>query len=156
MYSELEQELDRKQVYDSFKRIEEVNFDEVRFIVLFQDEKALLVKDRKELKSIVSLKEAEIDKVITLSDKTDRYVDWETQKRYRVGVNCCVDDEWYCSQVDEQYTVYVMAQTKKEAIEKAKKYAEDRYGDQNNYFEPVWIYTFHPNKKEWSYESLVG
>lgn len=155
MYNELEQDLDRKQVYDSLKRVEEVDFEAVRFIVLFNDGKVLLANSRKELKEIVSLKEAEIDKVMTLSDRTDRYVDWETQKRYKVGVNCCKDDEWYCSYVDEQYTVYVMAKNKNEAIDKAKQYAEERWGDQNNYFEPVWIYTFNPKKGDWSYESLV-
>lgn len=155
MYNDLEQDLERKSVYDTLKKMEEVDYESVRFIVLLENGRVLLANSRKELKEIVSLKEAEIEKVMTLTDKTDRYVDWETQKRFKVGINKCFDDEWYCSQVDEQYSVYVMSMNKKDAVEKAKQYAEERYGDQNSYFEPVWIETWHPNKKGWSHESLV-
>lgn len=155
MYNKQEQELERKQCNDSCKRVDEVEFESVRFIVKFVDNDVLLVNSRKELKEIVSLKEAEIEQIYTLTDKTDRYVDLETQNRYKVGVNKCVDDQWYCSNIDKQYTIYVMAKSKSDAVELAKRYAEERYSEGNDYFEPVWIETYHERERGWSHESFI-
>lgn len=143
-------------IHDSNKRLEDIDIKNYRYIVVYYNGMKELVARRKDLKDIINEKEAEIDLVLQLDNRTDRYVDWETKNRYRVGVNESYDDADYCSCVNEQYTIYVLAENKKDAIEKAVKQCNERYNEEDRfYYDAVWIDTYHVNKEAWSHETLV-
>lgn len=144
-----------KEVTDSNTRLGDIDLENNRFIVEYHDRYKEVVKSRKELKELVSQKEAEIDNIYELVDKSDRYLDYETQTRYIVHINKMVEDEWYCQYVDEQYPVYVMAKNKKDAVDKALQYLKERLGEEyNSYLEPVTLDTYLPSQKGWKHESL--
>lgn len=135
---------------DCFKKLNEIDIESYRYLVIFVKGTKALIKNRKELRLFIDQYEAEIDEVIEITNKSDRYLDYETRNRYRVDVNALMDDQWYCEYVDEQCRQFVMAPDTESAMLKAIEKTKSIYsGNVDVRFKPVNVEKYDSVKKEW-------
>lgn len=91
----------------------------------YVDEKVFT--NKKDMLAYVEANEATVVKLeeTTTKDVMSQYVNLSNKTYYQVNVNVMVDDEWYCSSVDDQWGFVVLADSKKEAEEKALQQAQE-------------------------------
>lgn len=140
----------KKIVEDCYKNLDELDILHHRYIIILSNGVKGLIKDRKELKEYIETNKAEVEEVIELTNKTDRYLDYEEENRYRIAINALKDDSWYCTYVDKQFSQLVIASDTNEAIKKAIEQSKSYYDyDKDVRYEPVYVEQFNPINKEW-------
>lgn len=139
----------RKIIEDNYTNLDELDFENNRYLIILERGTKGLIKGRKELKEFLKEYEAEVDTIIELTNKTDRFIDYEINNRYKVGVNILKDDYDYCEYVDDQYSELVLAPSVDEALKLAVNQTKSTYNDSDARYKPVWIERFDARKKEW-------
>lgn len=91
------------------------------------------------LKEIGS-KVVDILKIESVYNEHENYIKY-SKDNYYVGVNNLSEDEWYCTSVDKQYPVYVLASDEADAMIKAIEYVRKEYKGLlvSDYLEVAWV-----------------
>lgn len=145
----------RKIVSDCYSKLDELDILNHRYIIILSNGVKGLIKDRKELKEYIKSNKAEVIEVIELVNKTDRYLDYEDENKYRVIVNALKDDSWYCEYVDKQFVQLVIASNINEAIQKAIEETKSYYDyDKDVRYKPIKVEQFNLINKEWKVVSF--
>lgn len=140
---------DKKIIDDGLTRLCDIDFTNIRYLVLLESYEVTLIKSRRELKQLISSNEGEIKTIYQLSDRTDRFIDYEDYNKYMVGVNVYEENEFYCEYIDKQFTIYVLAESIKEACDKATQKVIEMSGSITARFEPVWIKQYDFKNDKW-------